>query len=92
MTRLDLVGDAKTRGFAHGALLAEKIVEFVDVKLAKFYADEVLNIDISAVPEPMHTVLRVLQIKGAIAAPELFNVRFKVTSYSVSHHNCLSYL
>lgn len=73
LTRLDLVGDAKSRGIAHGALLAKEIVEFVDVKLTKFYADEVLNLDISAIPEPLHSILRVLQIKGAIAAPKLFN-------------------
>jgi hypothetical protein len=44
--------------------------------MAKFYAAQVMNLDISAVPEPMHTVLRVLQLKGALAAPALFNVSF----------------
>lgn len=34
--------------------------------------DEVLNIDISAFPEPLQDILRVIQIKGAIAAPEAF--------------------
>jgi hypothetical protein len=39
MTRIDLVGDAKERGFAHGALMAKEIFEFVRVKLPVFYAN-----------------------------------------------------
>ncbi len=50
-----------------------EIVEFVGPKLNKFYADEVLNLDISMFPEPLHSILRVLQLKGAEAAPALFN-------------------
>ncbi len=34
--------------------------------------DEVLNIDLSQVPEPLREILRVVQIKGALAAPEVF--------------------
>ncbi len=34
--------------------------------------DEVLNLDISGFPEPLQAILRVLQVKGAKAAPEVF--------------------
>jgi hypothetical protein len=47
-------------------------VEFVGPKLTKFYMDEVLNIDLSQVPEPLREILRVVQVKGALAAPEVF--------------------
>lgn len=72
MIRLDLVGDAATRGYASGALLAKEIVEFTGPKLDKYFADYILNIDISSYPEPLQSILRVLQIKGAIAAPGVF--------------------
>jgi ubiquinone/menaquinone biosynthesis C-methylase UbiE len=34
--------------------------------------DEVLNIDLSQLPEPLREILRVVQIKGALVAPEVF--------------------
>lgn len=48
------------------------MIEFMGPKLDKFYMDMVLNIDLSGFPEPLQSVLRVLQVKGALAAPELF--------------------
>ena len=63
--RLDLVGDAYARGFAHGALLTTEIIEFTGPKLDKYFADEVLNLDISGFPEPLQSILQVLKIKGA---------------------------
>jgi hypothetical protein len=36
MVRLDLVGNAKERGFAHGSLLAAEILDFVGPKVRKF--------------------------------------------------------
>jgi hypothetical protein len=50
-----------------------EIAELSGPKLNKYYADMVLSIDISQFPEPIHSVLRVLQLKGAKAAPALFN-------------------
>lgn len=72
ISRLDLVGDARSRGYAHGALLATEIVEFVGPKLTKYFADEILNIDISGYPEPLQKILQVLKIKGATVAPQVF--------------------
>lgn len=37
LIRLDLVGDAQERGFAHGALLHREILEFMEVKLPIYY-------------------------------------------------------
>lgn len=34
--------------------------------------DEVLNLDISQFPEPIYSILHILQVKGALAAPQLF--------------------
>lgn len=34
--------------------------------------DEILGLDISSVPEPLQSILRIVQIKGASVAPELF--------------------
>lgn len=73
MYRLDLVGNTYERGFAYGALMANEIVYFVDVGLTKYYMDMVLGIDISKFPEPIQSILHVIQVKGAIAAPAAFN-------------------
>lgn len=54
------------------SLYFTEIIEFTGPKLDKYYADELLNLDISQFPEPIHTVLRVLQLKGAAAAPQVF--------------------
>lgn len=53
--------------------MAKEIVEFVDVKLNEFYINAVLNLDISQYPEPLQSILRIIQIKGAIAAPAAIN-------------------
>ncbi len=53
------------------------MVEFMGPKLDKFYMDEVLNIDISSLPEPLREIFRVIQIKGAIAAPAVFKAAMK---------------
>lgn len=71
--RLDLVGSTSERGFAYGALMAKEIVYFIDVGLTKYYMDMVLDIDLSGLPEPLQKIFRVIQVKGAIAAPKAFN-------------------
>jgi hypothetical protein len=76
MIRLDLVGDAKSRGYCHGYLLAEEIVEFTGPQLDKFYASEVLNLkllNLSAFPEPLQKILGGLRKGLAIEAPKAFN-------------------
>ena len=70
--RLDLVGNDYERGYAHGYLLAKEIVEFQGPALSKYFADEVLDIDISGFPEPLQDILRVLQLKGVATAPNVF--------------------
>jgi len=53
MIRLDLVGDSKQRGYAHGALLAHEIMEFVTVKLPIYYASMLPGDFIEGLPEPL---------------------------------------
>jgi len=74
MIRLDLVGDAKARGFAHGFLLSKEILKFVQVDLNKYFADMVLNMnfDTSGLPKALQDILEVVKIKGAAAAPKAF--------------------
>lgn len=70
MYRLDLVGTDYERGYAHGALLSKEILEFVEIALPKYYIAAVMNIDVSQYPEPLHTILKIAQAKGALAAPD----------------------
>lgn len=70
--RLDMVGTPYERGFAHGALLTKEIIEFTGPVMDKYYADEVLSLDLTGFPEPLQSILRALQLKGAAKAPELF--------------------
>lgn len=73
--RLDLVGDVKQRGFAHGALLAREIEYFVNVGLNKYYIDMVMGIDLNldGLPEALQALFHALKVKGALKAPEVFN-------------------
>jgi hypothetical protein len=68
MKRLDLVGDEYTRGKAHGALIAFDIVEFIKVKLPVYYADMILDLDISMLPKFLQVKTKQLGLK----APEIF--------------------
>jgi hypothetical protein len=79
MTRLDLVGDARTRGYDHGFLLAEDIVKFVEVDLNKYFMDMVLNlnmIDTTDMPKPLQDIFAAIKVKGALAAPGAFAKAF----------------
>ena len=71
--RLDLVGNQYQRGFDHGAMLAKEIVHFSEIALSKFFVDAVMNLDLSKYPEELQQILKIVQIKGAIAAPEAVN-------------------
>lgn len=75
MVRIDLAADCHyDRGYAHGYLLAKEIVEFSGPKLDAFYVQMVMDLfDPTAFPEPIQEILKVIQIKGAKAAPEAFN-------------------
>jgi hypothetical protein len=55
--RLDLVGDAKDRGFAQGALMAEEITEFMGPALDNFFSEMVQEIDTSGMPDWLAKVL-----------------------------------
>jgi len=46
-------------------------------QLNKYYADEVLNLDISKFPEPLQKILQVAKIVGAKAAPSIFKAAFQ---------------
>lgn len=58
MKRLDLVGDAKERGFAHGALLADDIVDFTGKKLDDYIASMVTDFDVSELPEFVQKIIK----------------------------------
>ena len=49
-----------------------EIVEFQGPQLDKYYMNMVMDIDISGYPEPLQEILRVIQIRGAVAAPAAF--------------------
>lgn len=68
--RLDLVGDQRARGRAHGALLAKEIVHFLKVKLPIFYTSTALTLDLSKFPEPLQ---KILTKKIALNAADAFN-------------------
>lgn len=84
--RLDLVGNAYERGFAHGALMAKEIVEFMDIGLSSYLIEAILNMDISGYPPRVQKFLRVIQIKGASVAPEIFNLALaELYNYQLPH-------
>ena len=73
-TALDVVhlyGNASQRGYAQGQLLAEKILEFVNVGLPSFYKSEVDQIPLNFLPQWLQNA-----IKGLLkdAAPEAFKL------------------
>lgn len=53
-------------------LYITEIIEFQGPQLNKYFMQMVLDIDISSYPEPLQAILRVIQVKGAIAAPAAF--------------------
>ena len=55
--RLDLVGDAKARGFAQGALMAHEIVEFMGPALDNFFSEMIQEIDTSGMPDWLAKIL-----------------------------------
>lgn len=71
MVRLDLNGDAKTRGFAHGALLAEEIKEFVGPKLSSFFREMVEELDVSSLPDFLQKIFGKLEKPLEKVAPKL---------------------
>lgn len=74
MLRLDLVADSGyDRGYAHGYLLANEIVEFAGPKLNQYYRDIVMDIDVSQFPEPLQKIFSVLKVMGAAAAPSVMH-------------------
>lgn len=74
LVRLDLVGDTKQRGFAHGALLADKIVSFAKVELDQFIRDEVRNyhFDLSKMPPALQKIFEELDKVVVDLSPMVF--------------------
>lgn len=56
----------------HHNFVILEIAEFQGPQLDKYFMQMVLDIDISSYPEPLQAILRVIQVKGALAAPEAF--------------------
>ena len=77
MVRLDLVGDAKARGFAQGALITAEIENFMGPALDKYFVDEVISLDISKFPENLQKILAPLIKIGGAAAPKAFRAAMK---------------
>ncbi len=73
MTRIDLVGSASERGYAHGYLLANEIFQFFK-DLDVLYAQMIMDVDISRFPENVQKILNVLKAKGAANAPQVPNL------------------
>jgi hypothetical protein len=71
MKRLDLVGTAKERGFAHGALLADDIKTFTGPKLNEYLRSMLDDLDISGLPEPVQKILKPVEKVANIFLPEL---------------------
>lgn len=71
--RLDLVGTTAERGEAFGFLMHKEIVKFATYELDKYYMKAVLDMDFDQYPEPLQKILRVIQVKGAVAAPAAIN-------------------
>lgn len=73
--RLDLVGSVHDRGFAHGALMAKEIVQFVNVELNKYYIGMVMDIEVNTdgLPEALQKMFEVIKAKEALKAPAVFN-------------------
>ena len=70
MTRIDLVGSASERGYAHGYLLANEIFQFFK-DLDVLYVQMIMDVDISRFPENVQKILNVLKAKGAANAPQV---------------------
>jgi hypothetical protein len=75
MLRLDLVGDAKARGHAHGKLLAKEIIDFTQVQLPKFFIESVLDftMDTSDMPPALAKILSALKKGIAVKVPEILH-------------------
>lgn len=75
MFRLDLVGDAYTRGYDQGFLMHKEILGFAEVGLNKYFMDMILNLsfDTSNLPKALQDIFHVIKVKGATMAPKVFN-------------------
>jgi len=85
MTRIDLVGNAAERGYAHGYLLANEIFHFFK-DLDVLYMQMIMSIDVSRFPENVQKILNALKAKGAANAPQFFNTAYKYIYESESKY------
>lgn len=65
MYLLDLVGDAKQRGFAHGKLLAKEIAAFTGPALDDFFSSMVKELDLSGLPDWLQKLIVSMDGKNA---------------------------
>ena len=87
MTRIDLVGSASERGYAHGYLLANEIFQFFK-DLDVLYAQMIMDVNISKFPENVQKILNVLKAKGAAHAPQVTQTTHALTyvrTHSITH-------
>ena len=75
---LDVVhvyGTSRERGVAHGRLMSARTLDFLNVQLPKFYAQQVADIDLSKLPDWLAAAIEQLLLPSAEShAEEIFNL------------------
>ena len=61
---MHLYGNATERGYAHGQLLADKIIDFVENELPLYYKEEIDGLDLGGLPEWLQKLIKSIG-KGA---------------------------
>ena len=55
---MHLYGNATERGYAHGQLLADKIIDFVENELPLYYKEEIEGLDLGGLPEWLQKLIK----------------------------------
>jgi isopenicillin-N N-acyltransferase like protein len=61
---MHLYGNATERGYAHGQLFAEKIVDFVENELPQYYKQEIAGLNLGGLPKWLQNIIKSIG-KGA---------------------------
>ena len=62
---MHLYGNATERGYAHGQLLADKIIDFVENELPLYYKEEIDGLDLGGLPEWLQKLIN-LSVKAQV--------------------------
>ena len=55
---MHLYGNATERGYAHGQLFAEKIVDFVENELPQYYKQEIAGLNLGGLPKWLQNIIK----------------------------------